>query len=140
MTERTEVAVIGGGQAGLAAGYYLKQAQIPFVILDAEAQAGDAWRKRWDTLELFTAARYSALPGLPFPGDPEHFPGKDEVADYLERYAQTFELPIRPGVRARSLARANGTYRIETDAGSFDANQVIVSTGAYQRPHVPGLA
>ncbi len=102
MAERAEVIVIGGGQAGLAAGYYLAQARIPFLILDAEARAGDAWRRRWDSLELFTAARYSALPGLAFPGDPEHFPGKDAVADYLENYARTFELPIRH--RAGGLA------------------------------------
>jgi putative flavoprotein involved in K+ transport len=139
MSERTEVAVIGGGQAGLAAGHYLKEAKIPCVILDAQARVGDGWRNRWDTLELFTAARYSALPGLPFPGDPEHFPGKDEVADYLERYALTFELPVRHGARATSLARADGAYRIETDAGTYEAEQVIVSTGAYQRPYVPDL-
>src|SRR4051794_31867844 len=105
MSERPVVAVIGGGQAGLAAGHFLKRAQVPFVILDAEARVGDAWRNRWDTLELFTAARYSALPGLDFPGDPEHFPGKDEVGDYLERYAQTFELPVRLGAGVRSLSR-----------------------------------
>src|SRR6266496_4661546 len=103
MAERAEVIVIGGGQAGLAAGYYLAQAQIPFLILDAEARAGDSWRRRWDSLELFTAARYSALPGLPFPGDPEHFPGKDEVADYLEGYARTFQLPVTLNARVRSL-------------------------------------
>jgi putative flavoprotein involved in K+ transport len=140
MSERTEVAVIGGGQAGLAAGYYLQQSQVPFVILDAEARIGAAWRNRWETLELFTAAGYSALPELNFPGDPEHFPGKDEVADYLERYAQTFELPIRLGTRATSLIRTDGRYRIETSTGSYETDQVIVSTGAYQRPYVPALA
>jgi putative flavoprotein involved in K+ transport len=79
-SERT-VVVVGGGEAGLCAGYYLSQAGIAFVILDAESRVGDAWRRRWDSLELFTTARYSNLPGLRFPGDPEHFAGKDEVAD-----------------------------------------------------------
>src|SRR6266704_426401 len=95
MAGRAEVIVIGCGQAGLAAGDYLGQAGGPFLILDAEGRGVDSWRRRWDSLELFTAVRCSALPGLPFPGDPEYFPGKDAVADYLEHYARTFELPIR---------------------------------------------
>jgi len=124
MAEHAEVIVIGGGQAGLAAGYYLAQARIPFLILDADASAGDSWRRRWDSLELFTAARYSALPGLPFPGDPEHYPGKDAVADYIENYARMLELPIRHDSRVTSLEQkirqairhiqANGGYgRVE---------------------------
>src|SRR6266498_1702619 len=82
--ERSEVIVVGGGQAGLVAGYHLSRAQVPFLILDASSRVGEPWRRRWDSLLLFTVARYSSLPGLPFPGDPEHFPGKDEVADYPE--------------------------------------------------------
>src|SRR6266567_4500155 len=140
MAERTEVIVIGGGQAGLAAGYYLSQARIPFLILDADARAGDSWRRRWDSLELFTAARYSALPGLPFPGDPEHFPGKDEVADYLETYASTFELPVRHSARVVGLERRDDRYRLSTESDSFEARQVIIATGAYQKPHIPPLA
>jgi len=140
MAERTEVIVIGGGQAGLAAGYYLAQARIPFLILDAGASAGDAWRRRWDSLELFSAARYSALPGLPFPGDPEHFPGKDAVADYLESYARTFELPIRHHSRVTSLERAEGGYRAAAGPDEYEAAQVIISAGAYQRPRVPALS
>jgi putative flavoprotein involved in K+ transport len=140
MAERTEVIVIGGGQAGLAAGYYLAQARIPFLILDAEARAGDAWRRRWDSLELFSAARYSALPGLPFPGDPERFPGKDAVAEYLENYARTFELPIRYRSRVTSLERAEGGYHAAAGPGEYQAAQVIISAGAYQRPRVPPLS
>ncbi len=82
--ERVDVIVIGGGQAGLAAGYFLSRSRLSFVILDAAARVGESWRRRWDSLQLFTVARYSSLPGSEFPGDPEHFPGKDEVADYLE--------------------------------------------------------
>jgi len=140
MAERAEVIVIGGGQAGLAAGYYLAQAQIPFLILDAEARAGDSWRRRWDSLELFTAARYSALPGLPFPGDPEHFPGKDAVADYLESYARTLELPVRHHSRVTSLERTEAGYRAAAGSGAYEAAQVIISAGAYQRPRVPPLS
>ena len=113
---------------------------MPFVILDAAGRGGDAWRGRWDSLELFTTARYSALPGLAFPGDPEHFPGKDEVAGYLERYARVFALPVRHGARAGSLERRDGGYRLETSAGPWEAGQVIVATGAYQQPRVPPFA
>ena len=132
--------MVGGGQAGLAAGYYLSRACIPFVILDANQRIGDSWRRRWDSLQLFTVARYSALPGLLFPGDPEHFPGKDEVADYLEQYARHFELPIRLDSHVSSLRASNGGYRLDTHSGSFEAAQVIISTGAYQRPYTPPIA
>src|SRR6266496_3035952 len=128
--ERADVVVVGGGQAGLAASYYLSQAELPHVILDAERRVGDAWRRRWDSLELFSAARYSALPGLPFPGDPQHFPGKDEVADYLEGYARTFQLPVTLNARVRSLRVVASGYRLDTDAGAYQGGQVIVATGA----------
>jgi putative flavoprotein involved in K+ transport len=142
---QTEVIVVGGGQAGLAAGYYLKRAGIPFVILDANQRLGESWRRRWESLELFTAARYSVLPGLTFPGHPEHFPGKDEVANYMEEYAREFDLPVRLGKRATSLEPSNGGYRIDTapsadELGPYVANQVIVASGAYQRPRVPTIA
>jgi putative flavoprotein involved in K+ transport len=140
MAERTEVIVIGGGQAGLAAGYSLTRARIPFLILDAEAGAGDSWRRRWDSLELFSAARYSALPGLRFPGDPEHFPGKDAVADYLENYARTLELPIRHDGRVTSLERTESGYRVAAESGEYQAAQVIISAGAYQQPRMPPLS
>jgi putative flavoprotein involved in K+ transport len=134
------VVVVGGGQAGLAAGYYLAQAGVDFVILDAEERVGDVWRRRWDSLNLFSVAGYSALPGLAFPGDPERFPGKDEVADYVETYAETFDLPVQPRTTVTSLASADGGYRLDTNSGGYGADQVIVATGAYQRPRVPAFA
>src|SRR3954463_4772998 len=136
-----ETLVIGGGQAGMAAGYYLKQAGIPFRILDGGDRGGHSWRARWDSLELFPVGRYSALPGLPFPGDPERFPGKDEVGDYLEVYAETFELPVRLKTRATRLTRTAGRYRVDADDGSsYEAPQVVVATGAYQRPYTPEVS
>jgi putative flavoprotein involved in K+ transport len=140
VAERTDVLVVGGGQAGLAASYCLSHAGVEHLVLDAERRVGDAWRRRWDSLELFSAACYSALPGLPFPGDPEHFPGKDEVADYLQGYAQTFGLPVRLQTRVRSLQAVAGGYWVDTDAGLYQGQQVIVATGAYQQPVVPPLA
>jgi putative flavoprotein involved in K+ transport len=90
-----DVVVIGGGQAGLATGYHLAKRGVQFVILDGADQVGDSWRNRWDSLRLFTSARYSGLPGMPFPGPRTSFPTKDQVADYLSAYATQFQLPIR---------------------------------------------
>jgi putative flavoprotein involved in K+ transport len=137
---RADVIVVGGGQAGMAAGYYLSQAGIDFLILDAATQSGEAWRQRWDSLELFTPARYSSLPGLAFPGDPGHYPGKDEVAGYMAEYARAFALPVRYGCRVTALERAAGGYRLATGSGDYQAGQVIVATGAYQKPWVPPAA
>lgn len=136
---RTGVIVIGGGQAGLAMGYHLARRGIDFVILDGTPRVGDAWRNRWDSLALFTPASYSALPGMAFPGDPDRYPGKDEVADYLEAYAARFRLPVRPGERVRALRSGPGGWTAETGTGRFEAAQVVVATGPFQRPAVPAL-
>jgi putative flavoprotein involved in K+ transport len=137
-----DVAIIGGGQAGLAVGHFLARQQRSFVILDAQARVGDAWRTRWDGLRLFTPGRLNSLPGAPFPGDPHGFPTKDEVADYLEAYATTFDLPIRTGVRVTDVWPADDArgFRIVTDDGEYEAAQVVVATGAYDRPRVPDFA
>ncbi|MEX0789731.1 MAG: FAD-dependent oxidoreductase, partial [Actinomycetota bacterium] len=103
--EHVETLVIGGGQAGLAVGYHLAQRGLPFLIVDANQRVGDAWRNRWDSLKLFTPARFDGLPGMPYPGPRWGFPTKDEFAGYLERYAKEFDLPVRTGVRVDSLAR-----------------------------------
>jgi putative flavoprotein involved in K+ transport len=105
--------VIGGSQSGLAVGYYLKQRDLSYVILDERDRIGDAWRKRWDSLRLFTPGRYDGLPGMPFPGSPSSYPTKDEAADYLEAYAREFELPFRTGVKVDRLSMAGGSIRGE---------------------------
>jgi len=140
--ERFETVVIGGGQAGLSAGYYLAERGVDHVILSDEGTVGDNWRRRWDSLRLFTPARFSGLPGMPFPAPPAHFADKDEVADYLERYAARFELPVRTGVRARSMTWDGTRYRIAVDGGAtvLEADTVIVATGPFQRPRVPRVA
>jgi putative flavoprotein involved in K+ transport len=97
------VIVIGGGQAGLSVGYHLARRGLRFVILDASARVGDAWRQRWDTLRLFSPARYDGLDGMPFPAPPSSFPTKDQMADYLESYAARFDLPVVSGSRWRSF-------------------------------------
>jgi putative flavoprotein involved in K+ transport len=132
--------VIGGGQAGLAAGYYLARQRRDFVILDAHDRVGDSWRKRWDSLRLFTPANFNSLPGMPFPARGGHFPTKDEMADYLEAYAARFQLPVRLGVRVDELARDGDRYLIAAGARRLQANHVVVATGAYATPRLPTFA
>src|SRR5688572_23492800 len=97
--------IIGGGQAGLSTGYYLKRQGRDFVILDANDRIGDAWRQRWDSLRLFTPNQFNGLAGMPFPGPAHGFPTKDEMANYLEAYAERFQLPVLTGVRVDRLSR-----------------------------------
>ena len=138
--ERLDTIVIGGGQAGLAVGQQLAARDVDFVILDGGQRVGDVWRHRWDSLRLFTPARYSGLPGMPFPAPPAHPPDKDEVADYLERYAARFDLPIRLGTRVDSLGWDGERYVAHADGGRFEADNVVVATGPFQRPRVPAVA
>jgi len=140
--ERYETVVIGAGQAGLAAGHHLATRDADFVILSAESRIGDNWRRRWDSLRLFTPARYSALPGMHFPAPPNHLADKDEVGDYLERYADHFDLPVRLDTRVQGVAWDGEHYLIDIgdDTTLLEADNVIVATGAFQRPLIPGVA
>jgi putative flavoprotein involved in K+ transport len=138
--ERYHTLVIGGSQAGLAVGQQLAARGIDFVILDAAARVGDAWRQRWDTLRLFTPAKYSGLPGMPFPAPPAHLPDKDEMADYLEHYAQRFDLPIRLGTHVQSLSHDGTHYVAHADGIRYEALNVVVATGPFQQPRIPELA
>lgn len=130
----TDVLIIGAGQAGLAMGQALRGTGLDFLLLDAGARVGDSWRARWDSLRLFTPARRSGLPGLPFPGAPGRYPGKDEVADYLAGYAEHFALPVEHGVRVGRLRRTReGWY----DVDGRVARSVVIATGPFRRPFTP---
>ena len=135
-----EVVVIGAGQAGLTMGYYLAQQGRRFVVLERSDSVASAWRERWESLTLFTSRRYSALPGLPFPGDPDGYPTRDEVIEYLERYAKTFELPIEFNSNVRRLSREDGRFVLEVDGRTITVDQVVVATGPFQTPFIPKLA
>ena len=137
--ERFNTIVIGSGQAGLATGYELAARDVDFVILSADARVGDNWRRRWDSLRLFTPARYSSLPGMPFPAPEMHLPDKDEVADYLERYAERFDLPIRLDSRIDSVVRDGDRYVVRAGTFTYEADNVVVATGPFQRPNVPAI-
>jgi putative flavoprotein involved in K+ transport len=139
-TERIDTVVIGGGQAGLAAGYYLSQQKRDFVILEAHKRAGDSWRKRWDSLRLFTPTSFNHLPGMPFPRSANRFPTKDEMADYLESYVARFQLPMLFNTKVSELARDGDIYLIAADTLRLRATRVIVATGAYPTPRMPAFA
>src|SRR5215211_2219238 len=138
--EHLEVAVVGGGQAGLAIGYYLREKGLRFVVFERGDSIAPAWRERWDSLILFTPRRYSALPGLPFPGDSDGYPTRDEVIAYLERYAEIFELPIELNSEVHRLSHEGGRFVLEVDGRAVTADQVVVATGPFQTPFVPKLA
>jgi putative flavoprotein involved in K+ transport len=138
--ESFDVIVIGGGQAGLSVGYHLAKTGARFVILDAHERVGDAWRKRWDSLRLFTPAKLDSLVGMPFPGPRDYFPTKDEMADYLESYAARFQLPVRNGVRVERLFKRGTRYVVEAGEFELDAAQVVVAMAGYQCAKVPAFA
>ena len=135
-----EVAIVGAGQAGLAMGYFLRQKGIPFVIFERADSIGPAWRERWDSLTLFTPRRYSSLPGLPFPGDPEGYPTRTEVSEYLERYAETFDLPAQLNSDVHELRAEEERFALHADGRTRTADQVVVATGPFQKPYIPRLA
>jgi putative flavoprotein involved in K+ transport len=138
--ERVQVVVVGGGQAGLSVGYCLAQRGLSFVILEAGARIGDAWRKRWDSLRLFTPAKYDGLIGMPFPAPPFSFPTKDQMADYLEAYAKRFDLPVRTNARVDRVSRDGARYIVDAGNRRFEADHVVVAMATYQAGRVPAFA
>ncbi len=134
-----ETIVIGGGQAGLSVGYHLARRGRRFVILEANDRIGDSWRKRWDSLRLFTPARYDGLAGMPFPAPPDSFPTKNEMADYLESYAARFELPVRTGVKVDRLSKQGSRYVVIAGGRRFEADHVVIAMANYQVGRVPAF-
>ncbi|MFJ5954798.1 flavin-containing monooxygenase [Paenarthrobacter sp. NPDC092416] len=135
-----DTVIIGGGQSGLALGYWLARQHREFLILDENERAGESWRQRWDSLRLFTPAKYDGLPGAPFPGDPLNFPTKDELADYLEDYVRRFDLPWTPGVRVDGLASDGDGFLVSAGEKSWRSKNVVIATGGYRVPKRPAFA
>jgi putative flavoprotein involved in K+ transport len=141
MSERREVIVVGGGQAGLAIGYFLAQHGRDFTILEAADTPAAAWRERWDSLRLFTPVRYDSLPGRAFPGDPDSYPGRDDVVAYLTDYARHLALPVELGSRVRSVRPGEAArYIVELDDRTYEADQIVIATGPFQVPRVAPVA
>jgi putative flavoprotein involved in K+ transport len=137
---RQDVVVIGAGQAGLAAAHELQQRGLDVVVLDAAAEIGESWRRRWDSLVLFTTRRHCALPGMPFPGDPSGWPTKDEVADYLAIYTTRFGIPVHLGMPVTHVRRDGAELVVEAGGHGFRAGHVVVATGPFQQPTIPAAA
>jgi putative flavoprotein involved in K+ transport len=138
--EQIDTIVMGAGQAGLSVGYHLARRGVPFLILESNQRVGDAWRNRWDSLRLFTPARFDGLDGMPFPAPPDTFPTKDAMADYLESYAARFKLPVRTGIRVTRLSRDGDRYLIEAGPERFEAAHVVIAMATYQRRRLPEFA
>ena len=132
--------IIGGGQAGLATSYHLKKLGEDFILIDEGEKIGDVWRKRWDSLRLFTPSQYDGLPGFPFPSQHNTFPTKDEMANYLEDYAERFNLSVMPGVRAIQLTKTASGFDIITSNGKLSSDAVVICTGSNPSPSVPDFA
>jgi putative flavoprotein involved in K+ transport len=141
MDQRVETVIIGAGQAGLATGYHLQRRGRPFLILDGNRRVGDGWRQQWDSLMLYSPAKYDGLPGTPFPAKPWSYPGKDDVADFLTSYAARWQLPVRLNTRVRRLDATGPGYSVTTDSGTISCDNVVVATGTFGRtPKVPDFA
>jgi putative flavoprotein involved in K+ transport len=138
--ETMDTVVVGGGQAGLSVGYHLARRGVPFVILDANKRIGDSWRLRWDSLRLFSPAGLDGLNGYPFPAPPFAFPTKDEMADYLEAYANRFSLPVRSGVRVDRISKSDGGLLVSAGPRQIQARNVVVAMADFQRPREPDFA
>lgn len=140
-TKGVETLVIGGGQAGLAIGQQLALRGVPFLIVDASPEVGDAWRSRWDSLRLFTSGQYDNLPGMDFPGPRSEYPSKDEVADFLQVYARKFDLPVELNTRITSLTREDGGFVARSSGNEVTrASQVVIATGPFHLPFTPPIA
>lgn len=141
LPDHLDVLVVGAGQAGLGTAYWLtRRTGLEVRVVDAAPEVGRSWACRWDSLELFTPRRFSGLPGMRFPAGPGNYPSKDEMAAYLQRYAARFALPVVTGTAVRSLRRSTDRFAAETDGGPLTADQVVVATGPYDRPHIPAAA
>jgi putative flavoprotein involved in K+ transport len=138
--ETFETVIIGGGQAGLATGYHLARQGRSFVILDANERIGDPWRQRWDSLKLYSPAKYDGLPGMHFPAPRAAFPGTHDMGEYLEAYAARFELPVRLGTTVETLEKDGDRYIVSAGSQTFAADNVVVATGVMQKPIVPSFA
>lgn len=135
-----QTVVIGGGQAGLAAGYYLKKYDLSFLIVEACSEPVGSWPYYYDSLKLFSPAKYSSLPGYPFPGGGNRYPSRDEVISYLREYTAKYNLPVKTNTRVEKVEKINGVFQVTTTNGEIlEAESVICATGSFHRPYIPSI-
>jgi putative flavoprotein involved in K+ transport len=144
MTENRsfDVIVIGGGQSGLAVGYFLRRSGLSYVILDAEERGGGAWQHMWNSLRLFSPAQWSSLPGVIMSGGPDYYPTRSETIDYLIKYEERYKLPVRRPVKVHLVSRIEDTFHLETSDGLYESRAVVAATGIFNKPfypEIPGL-
>jgi putative flavoprotein involved in K+ transport len=131
--------VVGGGASGLATAYRLARAGLSHAVIDQAHEPGGSWPRFYDSLTLFSPARYSSLPGLAFGGNVERYPHRDEVVGYLRRYAAHFDIPFHGGRQVEMVQRHEGAFRVSGAAGDYRARSVVVATGAFSEPFMPDM-
>ena len=137
--ETYDVIVIGGGQSALAVGYYLRKTDFHYLMLDKETKPGGSWRHYWDSLQLFSPAQWSSLPGVLMPGGVKHYPTREDTLNYLEKYEQRYQLPVERPVTVQQVQKENGLFKVETDRGAYFSKAVISATGSFNKPYVPNI-
>ena len=144
MSTHIETVIVGGGQAGLAVSYYLSQKNRPHIVLEQADKAGNAWRNhRWDSFTLNTPNWQSVLPGTEIPGsNPDNFLSRDEIVAYFENYVSSFQLPMSYAVQVHSVGpKSSGHgYVVQSSTGRFEASNVVIATGLYQKPKIPAVS
>ncbi|MCV7288165.1 NAD(P)/FAD-dependent oxidoreductase [Mycolicibacterium wolinskyi] len=132
--------VIGAGQSGLAAAAALQHRGLRPIVVDARPDPGGSWPDYYHSLTLFSPARYSALPGMSFPGDPDRYPRRDDVIDYLRRYAATLQLDIHTNTLVTTVTHDGEGFTVTTATGHhWHAPIVIAATGSFAKPYIPAL-
>ncbi|KKZ99091.1 hypothetical protein B4147_3675 [Bacillus wiedmannii] len=135
-----DIIIVGAGQAGLIMGNYLKQEGYNFLLLEAGNRIGDSWRNRYNSLQLFTPKEYSSLPGMILKGEKNEFPHKDEIAMYLEEYAQYFQLPVQLQTEVLKIRKEKEIFELHTPTEVLKSKKVIIASGGFQQPYIPSFS
>ncbi|CAN2248141.1 putative flavin containing monooxygenase [Bacillus subtilis] len=132
--------VIGAGQAGISIGYYLKQSEQKFIILDKSHEVGESWKDRYDSLVLFTSRMYSSLPGMHLEGEKHGFPSKNEIVAYLKKYVEKFDIPIQLQTDVISVLKSKNHFLIQTNQGEYQTKNLVIASGPFHTPNIPSIS
>lgn len=138
--DKYDVIVIGGGQSGLAVGYYLRRTSLSYIILDNQTESGGAWLHTWKSLRLFSPAQWSSLPGMIMTGGSEYYPSRDVAIEYLKSYETKYNLPVRRKVEVHNVLKVDGEFQVETSEGLFIAKAIVSATGSFNNPFIPAFS